>query len=343
MKRVLLVGLLVALPVLGAEKFPGIGRAATSAEIKAWDIDVRPDFQGLPPGSGSVHKGQQVWESKCESCHGIFGESTDVFSPLVGGTTAADIRSGHVANLRREDYPQRTTLMKLATLSTLWDYINRAMPWNAPKSLTTEEVYAVTAYILNLGDIVHADFVLSDRNIREVQKLLPNRNGATFFAPMWNVRGKGDTHNTACMSHCATEIAMASVFPDYARNAHGNLAEQNRLIGPVRGTDTSQAAATGHAGASPASAASHGADAAALAKLYNCSVCHQRDQKVVGPAFRDVAEKYRDRADAESTLLAKVRLGGSGVWGAVPMPPNTHVPERDLLTLVRWVLAGGRP
>ncbi|MBI3716152.1 MAG: c-type cytochrome [Betaproteobacteria bacterium] len=334
---------LLALPVHAAEKFPGIGRTATPAEIKAWDIDVRPDFKGLPPGSGSVQKGQQVWESKCESCHGIFAEATDVFSPLVGGTTAADIRSGHVANLRREDYPQRTTLMKLSTLSTMWDYINRAMPWNAPKSLTTEEVYAVTAYILHLGDIVPADFVLSDRNIREVQKRLPNRNGATFFTPMWNVRGKGDTHNTPCMKNCVTEITMASIFPDYARNAHGNLAEQNRVIGPVRGTDTTQALSTAPAGAALAPAtAGHAADAAELAKQHNCNICHQWDKKVIGPAFRDVADKYRDRADAESVLLAKVRQGGSGVWGATPMPPNTHVPEGDLLTLVRWVLAGGR-
>ena len=125
--------------------FPGIGRAATPAEVAAWDIDVRPDFKGLPKGSGSVAKGQQVWEAKCASCHGVFGESNEVFNPLVGGTTEEDIRTGRVANLRRTDYPGRTTLMKLSSLSTLWDYINRAMPWNAPKTLTTDEVYSVTA------------------------------------------------------------------------------------------------------------------------------------------------------------------------------------------------------
>ena len=124
------------------DRFPGIGRAATPAEVKAWDIDVRPDFQGLPAGSGSVAKGMEVWEGKCASCHGVFGESNEVFSPLVGGTTEEDIRTGRVANLRRTDYPGRTTMMRVGTLSTLWDYINRAMPWNAPKSLTTEEVYA---------------------------------------------------------------------------------------------------------------------------------------------------------------------------------------------------------
>ena len=76
-----------------------IGRPATPAEIKAWDIDVRADLTGLPKGSGSVSQGEQVWEGRCASCHGTFGESNEVFTPIVGGTTEADIKSGHVAGL----------------------------------------------------------------------------------------------------------------------------------------------------------------------------------------------------------------------------------------------------
>ena len=117
---------LAALAASAQDRFPGIGRAATPAEVKAWDIDVRPDFQGLPRGAGSVARGQDVWEAKCASCHGVFGESNEVFNPLVGGTTEDDIRTGRVANLLRSDYPGRTTLMKVAKVSTLWDYINRA-------------------------------------------------------------------------------------------------------------------------------------------------------------------------------------------------------------------------
>jgi mono/diheme cytochrome c family protein len=150
---------------------PGIGRPATPAEVAAWDIDVRADFKGLPKGSGSVAAGQDVWEAKCASCHGIFGESGEVFNPLVGGTTAADLQSGRTARLTDPSYPGRTTLMKLPTLSTLWDYIRRAMPWNAPKSLSNDEVYAVTAYMLNLGRIVADDFVLSDANIWLINSL----------------------------------------------------------------------------------------------------------------------------------------------------------------------------
>jgi cytochrome c len=73
--------------------------------VAAWDIDVRPDFKGLPAGSGSVEKGQDIWEAKCASCHGVFGESNEVFSPLVGGTTKEDVKTGRVANLTRTDFP----------------------------------------------------------------------------------------------------------------------------------------------------------------------------------------------------------------------------------------------
>ena len=157
-QAVVLIGALVfGLSTHAQVTSPALGRPATPAEIRAWDIDVRPDFKGLPAGSGSVSKGQDLWEAKCESCHGAFGESNEYFTPIVGHTTKADIVSGNVAVLRGNSVPQRTSLMKLSQLSTLWDYINRAMPWNAPKSLTTDETYAVTAYILSLGNIVRRD------------------------------------------------------------------------------------------------------------------------------------------------------------------------------------------
>lgn len=218
-------------------KYPGVGRPATPAEIRAWDIDVRPDLKGLPRGAGSVPKGMKVWDAKCASCHGVFGDSNEVFAPIVGGTTAEDIKTGRVQALLNAEV-QRTTLMKLSHISTLWDYINRAMPWNAPKTLTTDEVYAVTAYILNLGDIVPDDFVLSDKNMAEVQQRLPNRNGMTRNHGLWDIKGKPDVKSVACMKNCPVEMKVISALPDQARGAHGNLADQNRLIGPVRGQKT---------------------------------------------------------------------------------------------------------
>lgn len=316
----------VAVHAKAEAQYPGIGRAATPAEIAAWDIDVRPDFKGLPPGSGSVAKGQEVWESKCASCHGTFGESNEVFQPIVGGTTAEDIRNGRVKSLVTGG-EARTTLMKLSTISTLWDYVHRAMPWNAPKSLTTEEVYAVVAYILNLGDIVPGDFVLSDKNIAEVQQKLPNRNGVTRVHGLWDVKGTPDVKNVACMKDCTTDVKLASALPEYAKGSHGDLAAQQRAIG------AKVAAAAPPAAPSPA---------AALAKDRACIACHGVDKRIVGPAFNEVAAKYKGDAGAESRLVAKVRAGGSGNWGAIPMPANPDLPEAEAKTLVQWILSGSK-
>jgi len=77
----------------------------------------------------------------------------------------------------------------------------------------------------------------------------------------------------------------------------------------------------------------------AMAKKYNCTACHQVDKKVVGPSYKDVAKKYKGQADAAAKLAAKVKKGGSGVWGPVPMPPNAAVPDGDIQKLVAWILA----
>lgn len=325
-----LVGMVLSFGVQAAGPFPGIGRPATPAEIKAWDIDVRPDFKGLPAGSGSVEQGQKIWDEKCASCHGTFGESNEVFTPLVGGTNAADIKSGRVASLVTGDV-SRTTLMKLSTISTLWDYINRAMQWNAPKSLSPDEVYAVVAYLLNLGDIVPGDFVLSDRNIAEVQARLPNRNGMTRAHGLWDVRGRPDVANVACMKDCPAGEARSSL-PAHAAGSHGNLADQNRGVGAARGQDV------GGQAKRPAAAAASPAGPARLAKDRGCLACHGVDKAIVGPGFREVSARYKGQADAEAKLAQKLRAGGSGAWGAVPMPANPALAEADARALIRWIL-----
>jgi S-disulfanyl-L-cysteine oxidoreductase SoxD len=328
---------LALLPLVAAaqSKYPGVGRAATPAEIKAWDIDVRPDFKGLPPGSGSVEKGQQVWEAKCASCHGVFGESNEVFTPLIGGTTAEDIKTGRVKSLTSPE-TARTSMMKLSTLSTLWDYVNRAMPWNAPKTLTTEEVYAVVAYMLNLANIVPADFVLSERNIAQVQQRLPNRNGMTRDHGLWDVKGKPDVANPACMKDCPTQARVASALPEHAQGAHGNLAEQHRVVGPTRGNGLKPPAAEA---APPPGKAPAKVDAAALARQKGCLACHAPDRKLVGPAFREIAQRYRGKPEA-AALAERVRKGSSGHWGPIPMPANPDLAEADVRALVAAILDG---
>jgi S-disulfanyl-L-cysteine oxidoreductase SoxD len=357
LKKPLLAAALLALGAAAcaqgvAASYPGIGRAATPKEVQAWDIDVRPDFKGLPKGSGTVSRGQDVWEAKCASCHGVFGESNEVFSPLVGGTTKDDVKTGRVARLTDAGFPGRTTLMKVPTLSTLWDYIHRAMPWNAPKSLSPDEVYAVTAFLLNLGGVVPDDYTLSERNMAQTQALLPNRNGMRTDHNLWPGRTltqgrKPDVQAVACMSNCATEPTVASFLPDFARNAHGNLAEQNRLVGAQHGADTTRpAGGAPAAGAAAATAAPAAADpkavaAQALARKHNCLTCHGVDNKVVGPALRDVAKKHAGRTDALAYLTQKIQAGGSGVWGAIPMPAQT-LPSEDAKAIAQWLVDGAK-
>ncbi len=326
------LALLLAAVGAQAQGYSNIGRAATPAEITAWDSAVRPDFKGLPKGSGSVAQGQQVWDGKCASCHGTFGESNQVFTPLVGGTTKADIHSGHVAALANNTQPQRTTLMKLATVSTLFDYIRRAMPWTAPKSLTTQEVYAVTAYILNLGEIVPDEFTLSDQNIGQVQTMMPNRNGMTRAHGLWQTDGKPDVVGVACMHDCARTVTIVSSLPASARGATGNPAEQNRPFGPVRGVDT--------APAKPVVVTPAGSAAPALVTHYACTACHGVREKIVGPGFREIAARYQADAGAQARLVAKVRQGGSGVWGAIPMPAQTTIKDEELALVLEWIRKG---
>ena len=204
--------LCVAGPICAADRYPGIGRAATGTEVRAWDIDVRADFHGLPTGEGSVARGRELYEAQCVACHGVTGESDAFFTPLVGGTTPDDMRNGHALALVEAETAQRTTFMRLATLSTLYDYIQRAMPWEAPKSLPPNDVYALTAYLLHLAGIVPETFTLSNSNVAEVQSQLPNRHGMTTDHGLWagdpaadGGMGNGgipDIRAERCMSGC---------------------------------------------------------------------------------------------------------------------------------------------
>ena len=364
--RILLSGLLltVALCAVAADKFPGIGRDATSAEIAAWDIDVRPDFKGLPSGSGSAMKGQEIWDARCANCHGTFGESNEIFTPIVGGTTADDIKRGRVASLTDTKQPQRTTMMKVATLSSLFDYIYRAMPWNEPRSLTVDETYAVLAHILNMAEVVPDDFVLTDKTMASAQARMPNRFGMTKAHGLANARGKPDVQATACMKDCTEFVQIGSRLPDYARNAHNNLAEQNRTWGPFRGADTTVAAlpalaATGSAAQHPASSTSPDADGVGaprsghpamqstptptgktLFAKHHCSACHGLSNRLVGPSLRDVAKRYQAKPDVNAELERKIKMGGAGAWGNIPMPPHATIAASEIASLVSWILEG---
>lgn len=343
-------------------KIEGVGRTATPNEVAAWDIDVRPDFKGLPKGMGSVSQGEKVWEAQCSSCHGSFGENNSVFSALVGYTTKKDVEAGRVASLMPDAAtPTRTTMMKVSQLSTLWDYINRAMPWTAPKSLKPDEVYAVTAYLLNIANVVPDNFTLSDKNMAETQNKLPNRNGMMTKHAMWPGKEFGgvtkpDAQGSSCMINCVAEAKVASLLPEHARNTHGNLAEQTRAFGPSVGADTTKPAASSGADAKKAvaipaavaktaeksaesSASLKSADVSGILSKNTCSACHGVDNKIVGPSFKEIAAKQGGKADAVTYLSAKIKSGGSGVYGSMPMPAQ-GINDAEAKKVATWISQG---
>ncbi len=191
-KVVLAVALsLMATPVL-AEKF-GLGRAALPEEIAAWDLDVSPDGTGLPAGSGDVLTGEEVFAEKCAACHGDFAEGVDNWPKLAGGHDTLD----------HED-PLKTVGSYWPHLSTTWDYVNRSMPFGEAQSLTADEVYAITAYILYSNDLVEDDFTLSDENFTSF--VLPNVDG-------FIVDNRAETEyaiwsGEPCMENCKNDVKV---------------------------------------------------------------------------------------------------------------------------------------
>lgn len=163
-KAALLIGAITALGgAVQAEERYGIGRAATPAEIAGWNIDIGRDGSNLPPGSGSVERGRAVFSEQCAACHGDKGQGS-VGDRLVGG-------QGTLATAK----PIRTVGSYWPYASTLFDYIRRAMPQNAPQSLSNEDVYAVAAYVLSLNGIVAENAVLDAKSLAAIK--MPNRDG----------------------------------------------------------------------------------------------------------------------------------------------------------------------
>jgi len=156
--------------------------------------------------------------------------------------------------------------------------------------------------------------------------------------------GKPDVRAVACMKDCAAGGEIKSALPDFARDAHGNLAEQNRMVGAQLGADTTQPPGARPVVTAPAAAAAPAAGGGAPTALLtqnNCMACHGMDNKIVGPGFAEVARKYADRADRVEYLTGKIRAGGSGVWGAIPMPAQTLSAE-DAKVIATWLAAGAK-
>ena len=147
----------------------GLGRVATPDEIASWDISIGPDGAGLPPGRGTPKQGQTVYAEKCVACHGEKGAGKPN-DQLVGGR----------GSLSGEQAPVKTVGSFWPYATTLFDYVRRAMPLNAPKSLSNEEVYAVSAYILQLNGIIGEADAMDAQTLPQVQ--MPNRDGFIVFS-----------------------------------------------------------------------------------------------------------------------------------------------------------------
>lgn len=141
----------------------GLGSSPDAALLHAWDIDISPDGAGLPPGSGSAIDGRRIYAERCSACHGSDGQGGPM-DRLVGG-------EGTLASTK----PVKTVGSFWPYATTLFDYVRRAMPFDAPQSLTPDEVYSVSAFILYLNGIVAEDAVLDAKTLALVR--MPNRDG----------------------------------------------------------------------------------------------------------------------------------------------------------------------
>lgn len=173
---------------VSAQKPLGIGRPAKPEEIAGWDIDVRPDGHGLPIGKGTVKQGEALYLERCASCHGEFGESAGRWPILAGG---AGTLSSHE--------PVKSIGSYWPYASTVIDYIRRAMPYGNAQSLTNDELYAVTAYVLYLNDVIkEEDFELSNENFRSIK--MPNE--PNFFDDDREVSERAFWRKDPCMANC---------------------------------------------------------------------------------------------------------------------------------------------
>lgn len=171
----------------------GLGTPATPEEVAGWDIDIRPDGEGLPAGKGTVAEGEVIFTEQCAVCHGDFGEGAGRWPVLAGG---GETLASH--------NPVKTIGSYWPYLSTVYDYVYRAMPYGNAQSLSPDETYAIVAYLLYLNDVVtDEEFELSNENFTKIR--LPNEDGFIEDArPDTKVAGGEEP----CMSDCKAEVKI---------------------------------------------------------------------------------------------------------------------------------------
>jgi S-disulfanyl-L-cysteine oxidoreductase SoxD len=161
-----------------------IGRPLSESELRSWNIDVAPDGTGLPPGQGSVPQGEAIYRTKCIACHGANGQGHPMDRLAGGRDTLAS------------DAPVKTVGSYWPYATTIFDYVRRAMPLDRPQSLTADEVYAVTAYLLQINGLVGPDAMMNAHTLPKVR--MPNQEA-------FRADPRPDVANSACRRNCQQE------------------------------------------------------------------------------------------------------------------------------------------
>jgi len=276
-----------------------VGKPATPEEIAGWDIDVRPDGHGWPDGSGTPAQGEGLYDEKCASCHGTFGEGEGAWPKLAGGI--GTIKTGS---------PEKTVGSYWPYASTLLDYVHRAMPFPSPHSLSWDEAWAISAYVLYLNEIItDEDFVLSKETFASVH--MPNEDG--FIPDM-----RPDTPQERCMKDCVdpSKIEIKVALLGYCSGAE----------------DCIDNGASGKEKPDPAQLVGK--------KVYEsaCKLCHEGGLGGA-PKLGDVDE-WRKRAEKGMDTLIKHAIEGFQGEAGV-MPPKggqTQLSDEDVAAAVRYMV-----
>lgn len=328
-------GLAVLAAPAQAEKL-GLGRAALPEEIAAWTVQVFPDGTNLPEGEGSVADGETLFSEKCAACHGEFAEGVDNWPKLAGGDgTLAD-----------QD-PLKTVGSYWPYLSTVWDYAHRSMPFGNAGTLSADETYAITAYILYSNDLVADDFVLSKANFLSVE--MPNAGG--FIVDDRPETEYPEFSKPACMENCkeTVEITKRATVLDVTPDQGGDPAA---AAAPASATEVAAAepAPAAESVPAPAPAPEPVAEAAAPAldpelvaageKVFKqCKACHQVGPEAkhrVGPVLTALEGRVAGTAEGFKYSAAMKEAGAGGlVWtpetiAAYLKAPKTYIPKNKM-------------
>ena len=321
------------------------GRTPTANEIKAWDVDARPDGKGLPEGEGSVELGDELFEAQCAVCHGEFGGGGKGYPQLAGGNQEKD-ENGIVKTLKNQrikpgmDAPKRTVGTYWPYATTLFTYIRDAMPYAHPKSLTDDEVYALTAYILAQNEIeidgeeLDDDYVLNREKLMKV--VLPNKDG---FYP--DIDGpKGPENVKAFFADRAKNIGMGKRCMKDCKDPSSGPGEKGLPPKVMKIKYEMKDVVPPYAYAKDLPPEPEGQGASKGQKLYeaSCKLCHGTDTMgapKVGDAdaWKKVMEKGMDKVLANA-------IKGTGA-----MPPkggNMDLSDADVKEIVDYMVGASK-